>query len=101
MRFGAMGAPLHGTLYVPVTSGPPTPAGLRVLLRLEALRAGLTAEDLPDGRVRLACGELAEELELADACGVVGLMRGTECTRWVLEAGGIRLVTIPGGGEVT
>lgn len=84
------GAPGTGMDWSPreVPIGSVTPAGLLLLIRLDAMRAGIDAEELPGGRVRLE----AAELEPADACTVLGNLLGTSANRHVLHAGGFRVI---------
>jgi hypothetical protein len=92
MKYGAFGAPLLGTGYVPVTRGGVSERGLRVLLRLDAMRAGIEAEDLPDGRVRLSSKDLREDLPLDEACTVLAMLHGVRCSPAVLKAAGVRVI---------
>lgn len=74
---GRSGAPGSGFDWSPRPVERVTASGLRVLLKIDALRARVDLQDLPDGRLRLSIGDVHEDMDLGAACYFVALQLGT------------------------
>lgn len=66
---------------------------LVTILRIEACRAGLRATELALDTIELRCQDKVEKLSLADACAVVAMLRGTDCSPHIIKAGGLKIIS--------